>query len=334
MNDKKCTGCGSILQTLNKDKDGYVSEKVISSALLCERCFKIKNYGVYSVADTRIDYEKIIYDIDKTSADVVFLIDILNLNKETIKFLEYFKKRVYVILTKRDLIPKSVSDKKLIKYFKENYYDTDFVMCVSSISRKNIDEFYNKINKDKVRKLYVVGLTNSGKSTFINALMGSVGLLPNITVSSIPNTTLDYINIKLNDKLTIIDTPGFIMENSIYKFLSLKSVVDITPKKEIKVHLYQLKEGWSILVEDIIRIDYIKGVQNSFCFYMNNDLKYEKIKTKTNDKLKVLPKLNIELDGKKDIVINGVGFIKIVKPANVVVYTLDEKLVSVRSSMI
>ena len=55
---------------------------------------------------------------------------------------------------------------------------------------------------------------------------------------------------------------------------------------------------------------------------------------KTNEKLKMLPKKNIHIKGNEDVVINGLGFIKIVKETDIVVYTLDEKLISVRNKMI
>ena len=58
------------------------------------------------------------------------------------------------------------------------------------------------------------------------------------------------------------------------------------------------------------------------------------MKIKTRDDLKALPKKNIHLNGEEDIVINGLGFIKVTKECDVVVYTLDENLISVRKSMI
>ena len=67
---------------------------------------------------------------------------------------------------------------------------------------------------------------------------------------------------------------------------------------------------------------------------MSNSLKYNRMKIKTRDDLKALPKKNIHLNGEEDIVINGLGFIKVTKECDVVVYTLDENLISVRKSMI
>ena len=40
----KCKGCGSILQNENVNLEGYVTKL---DSTLCERCFRIKNYGDY-----------------------------------------------------------------------------------------------------------------------------------------------------------------------------------------------------------------------------------------------------------------------------------------------
>lgn len=331
--NKKCEGCGATLQTIFKDKEGYVS-KLELNKILCERCFKIKHYGECTVIENARDFKQIINDINSSNAGVVYLIDILNITSESIEFLKYFKNNKFILLTKRDLLPKSVNDKKIIKYFKENFYKEAEVMCVSSFKKLNIDNFLKSVQKYKIDILYIVGLANSGKSSFINALMNSIGNKSTITTSVIPNTTIDYIEIKLNNNLMVIDTPGFILNNSIYNYLNLKDIVKITPKKEIKVKTFQIRPGFSVIVDNILRIDYEKGKLNSFSFYMNNNLDFKKIKITTNDNLKILPKKNIHINVKEDIVISGLGFIKIVNEADVVVYTLDENLISVRKNMI
>ena len=52
---KKCLGCGSILQTDDVDKEGFVKSNVYAKSDYCERCFKIMHYGEYSVLDKKID---------------------------------------------------------------------------------------------------------------------------------------------------------------------------------------------------------------------------------------------------------------------------------------
>lgn len=332
MNDR-CIGCGAKFQHTDIKKIGYVKDTVVSPTY-CERCFKIKNYGRIDTISIPSEYEKIIYDIDHDKeAGVIFLIDILNITSDSVKYLKYFSNKIFVVLTKRDILPKSVKDKKIISYFKSHYFDTDNIMCVSSNKNKNIDNFLNQLHTLNLNKFYCVGATNSGKSTFINTLFKSKGLAGNIVTSSVPNTTCDYINLNI-DGINIIDTPGFITENSIYNFLKFEDVDKIIPKKEIKVRTIQIRPGYSCIIDNILRIDYVEGALNSFSFYINNNLKYEKVKLDKNDKLKVLPKKNLKINPNEDILINGLGFIKIVKEAKVVVYTLDEKMISKREKMI
>jgi ribosome biogenesis GTPase A len=50
-----------------------------------------------------------------------------------------------------------------------------------------------------------------------------------ITTSLLPNTTVDLIKVKINDSLTLIDTPGILDDGNIINYLD---------KKEIK-KLYQ-----------------------------------------------------------------------------------------------
>lgn len=332
---RNCIGCGSRLQSLNISREGYVRENKVKTAEYCERCYKIKHYGEFSILQENIDFENLIKKINEDEeSSVVFLIDLLNVNLEAINYIKKFKNKIYILLTRRDLLPKSVKDNKLISYFKENFYNTDDIMVISSVKKYNIDAFLNMIKKDNVKKLYVAGLTNSGKSTFINALLGSIGKVPTVTTSALPNTTANFITIDFNENLIIVDTPGFVLDNSIYNFLNFEEVGKLTPKKEIKVKTYQIKPGETIIVADMFRIDYLSNYKNSFSFYMNNNLEYTRMKSKNTDKLKALHKINLHMNGEEDIVINGVGFIKVVKPCDVYVYAMDERLVSKRNKMI
>ena len=206
-------------------------------------------------------------------------------------------------------------------------------MCVSSVKNYNIDTFINKIRKDNVKRIYIVGFTNAGKSTFINHILTSNLMKPTITTSSIPNTTASYITIKLDSKLTIVDTPGFIDNNAIYNFVDYSKVVKFYPKHEIKVKTFQVRSGYAIIVNDILRIENVSDKSNSFSFYMNDRLRFEKVKAK-NDKLKILPNMTYDINEISDIVINGLGFVRITKVGSVKVHTLDTKLLIKRKSMI
>ena len=331
---KKCIGCGSVLQTENVDLEGFVRSSVYDKSEYCERCFKIMHYGEYSVLDKKIDTDGIIRNINSDIyADVAFLIDVLNINENLKKTINRFKNNKYILITKKDVLPKSLKEKKLIEYVRKNICDTENIMCISAVKNYNIDAFMRKITHDGVRRLYIVGFTNSGKSTFINHMLSSNLKQPVITTSSIPNTTASFITIKLNSKLTIVDTPGFIDNNAIYNFVDYHKVVKYYPRKEIKVKTFQVRSTYSVVINDFLRIENIGKKSNSFSFYMNDKLRYEKVKEK-NDKLKTLPSVSYEFDEPTDILINGLGFIRVTKPGSVKIYVLDAKMVSKRKSMI
>ena len=108
--------------------------------------------------------------------------------------------------------------------------------------------------------------------------------------------------------------------------------IKLYPKKEIRVKTFQIRNGYSIVINDIFRIDNL-GKGNSFSFYMSDKLRYEKVKFK-NEKLMILPSVSIETNECTDVLVNGLGFIRITKPGKFKIYTLDEKMISIRKSMI
>ena len=186
----------------------------------------------------------------------------------------------------------------------------------------NIDHLLNRIKFFQVTKqVYVVGHTNAGKSSLINKLIKNYSdSKQELTISPLPSTTLNLINIEIIDYLTIIDTPGLIDEGSITNYVDNELLKIITPKKEIKTKTYQLRRGQSIIIGDLVRIDYVDGEKNSFTLYISNDIKTKRIISSRHDDLKNLAKRTYQLPFNQDIVIKGLGFIKVVNRGVVDIY--------------
>ena len=210
MTNKKCTGCGAVLQHYNEALEGYVKEEVFENADICERCFRIKNYGDYKcVIKDNNTFLNIIKDIPKNDL-VVLVMDLFNLPKDVSIITNNINNPILLVLTKRDILPKIIYEEKLLDYIDKynlNYKDK---IIVSSNKNYNMDLLINKINKNKTSdKIYVVGFTNAGKSTLINKLIYNYSdNVPNITTSMLPSTTLNSIEIRFDDNTTFIDTPG------------------------------------------------------------------------------------------------------------------------------
>lgn len=330
--NKVCIGCGSKLQTLDKNKEGYINPKVYEKATLCERCFKIKYYGEAYVTDNPKDKTSLIKMINDSKKSVVYLVDTLTISKESLSVIDSLSNKVYLVLTKRDLLPKSVKNSKLKEYISNLTLIKD-VFVISALKNNGVTELYNELIKNNEKSVYVIGYTSSGKSTFINKLLTLNGKSGNITTSSLPNTTLECINIKLNDKLTLIDTPGFVSENSSYNFIDVDIYKKLLPKSVIKPKVYTIKKDFMIILGDILRIENNSNEDVNLVFYFKNEIKLNKMRSIKNELLKDKDKLDVKVSD-KDIVLEGLGYIKVVGYANLTMYTLNKKMISVRNKMI
>lgn len=309
---KKCVGCGINLQTKNKDIEGYVDD---INKEICERCFKLKHYGEYKeVTLDNKDYQNILDNIPSDSL-VVYLTSVLNLNLE---YIEKFN-NVIIVLTKKDLLPKSVKDYKLINYISKmtsNYKDIE---VISSIKNYNLDNLMNKIKQYKNnQEVYFIGMTNSGKSTLINKIIKNYSDNKlEVTTSIYPSTTLNKIELNIND-LKIVDTPGLLSKGSILNDLSQKEIKKITPKKEIKPRSYQLKGNNSLIIDNKIRVDFLGD--NNITIYIANNINIVKTRL-SNNTLKETRVKELSLKENKDIVIEDLCFIKLTKESKVNIYT-------------
>ena len=325
--NKKCIGCGTLLQDENKEKEGYVDNLEKD---LCQRCFKLKHYGEYKiVSKDNNDYKKIINNISKDSI-VVYICDIFYLNLDNINLFD----KVLLVLTKRDTLPKSIIDDKIKKYIKKRYNNIIDIEIISSINNYNLDNLLSKLYKYSNKEIYFVGNTNSGKSTLLNKIIKNyTSSNIEITTSMYPSTTLDIINININNNLTIIDTPGLINENSIINNLPNNYIKRFNIKKEVKPRTFQIKDTGSIIIDEIIRIDYNTKEINSMTVYINNGINVKRI-GKNNDILKDKYVNKVKLQKNKDVVIDDICFIKFTKEVELNIYLIDETTIKTRDNLI
>lgn len=332
--DKYCSGCGVLLQDENILEEGYTASLEND---ICQRCFRMKNYGEYQVSTkSNEEYIEILKSIDDTKDLVIYMTDVLNLDKDLTWIREYIHNKIILVLNKRDVLPKSVKDEKLINYIKEICPLFEDVVVISTEKNYNIDLLLNKVKKyQTTKKVYVVGHTNVGKSSLINKLIKNYSENnSNLTISPLPSTTLNKIEIELNETLTFVDTPGLVDRENLVNYVDVDELKKIQPKKEIKPKTYQIKKGQCIVIDKHFRIDYVEGEKNSFTVYASNSLKIKKYNAVKCQLLKDLSTKEMEVGYREDIVINGLGFIKIVDKANVLVYVDKNVDVFARKSLI
>lgn len=330
---KHCLGCGIRLQDENLLKLGFT---VDINNDLCMRCFRLKNYGEYeSVSSSNVHYEQILNGVNRSRDLVLYVVDLLNLPNNLKDIKKYLKNDIILVLNKRDLLPLSVKDEKIIEYIKNLEVDFKDIVIVSSEKNYDMDLLMSKIKKyQKTENVYVCGYTNAGKSSLISKIIKDYGDGDvNLTISPLPSTTLNKVNIPISDKLILIDTPGIIDNRNLINFVDKKMYKRLNSKKEIKTRTYQLSARESLLIGDMIRLDYLEGDRNSLTFYIPNEIKITRIGFK-NDKMRDIPKTENNVLFGEDLVVNGLGFIKIVAACKINVYINKDVEVYTRKSMI
>lgn len=239
------------------------------------------------------DFLKLISQISGREGLVVYLVDIFDFSGSWVPGLQRFigKNPVLMVGNKLDLLPKSTNPNKLTSWLRRSAKDLGLrpldVLLMSAEKNLGIDQVIEKMNYyRKGKDIYIVGVTNVGKSTFINHLIRAVGQEDaTITTSHFPGTTLDFIGIPLDDGQMLYDTPGIVNLHQAAHFISEKDYSQVMPTKEIKPVVFQLNEEQTLFIGGMGRIDYIGPGRRSLIVYASNRLTVHRTRTDHADDL-------------------------------------------------
>lgn len=297
----KCVGCGIKLQEKDKNELGYTPNL---NNELCERCFKLKNYNILTNKGINIDNDKLINKINELNTCVLFLVDFINLDSEVIDAYKKIKSKKILIITKADIIPKNIKYQKLIQNIKNIYDIKEDLILTSSKTKLNIKTITKLCLEEK--NICLAGFTNAGKSSLINALVGS-----DITVSKKSNTTQDFIKLNV-DGINIYDAPGF-MSN-----INRENI----PRSIIRPITYQFPSKHYLLIRDI-KLNILEN--SNFTIYVGNEANIIRRKENENVECKIIVPKN------SDVIIKGFCFINF---KNTCMISLNTKDYEIRPSIV
>lgn len=260
----RCIGCGAVIQTEDKDALGYTPASALNKGLetgelYCQRCFRLRHYNeIAPVSLTDDDFLRLLSHIREANALIVYVVDIFDFNGSIIPGLHRFvgKNPVLLVGNKEDLLPRSLRRSKLTDWLRQQANQAGIrplmTTLVSAKKNHQVEELLATIEKYRQgRDVYVVGVTNVGKSTLINQIIKQrTGVEDLITTSRFPGTTLDKIEIPLDDGHELVDTPGIIHQEQMAHVLPAEDLRLVAPQKEIKPKTYQLDEQQTIFLGD------------------------------------------------------------------------------------
>ncbi len=350
MNEElQCIGCGAVIQTNQPNELGYTPKAALEKGLesgevYCQRCFRLRHYNeIQDVSLTDDDFLRLLNELGQEDALIVNVVDIFDFNGSLIPGLHRFvgNNPVLLVGNKVDILPKSLKKAKMVQWMKERAHEAGLrpveVLLTSAKKANEMEMLLEKIEEYREgRDVYIVGVTNVGKSTLINQIIkNTAGVQDVITTSQFPGTTLDKIEIPLDDGHFLIDTPGIIHRHQMAHYLGKKDLRIIAPTKEIKPKVYQLNEEQTLFLGGLARFDFISGERSSFIAYVSNDVMLHRTKLVKADEFyekhvggllqpprpnevaefPELVRFEFSIKEKTDIVFAGLGWITVTQPA-------------------
>ncbi|MCT6858792.1 MAG: ribosome biogenesis GTPase YqeH [Apilactobacillus sp.] len=365
----RCIGCGAVIQTDDPEGLGFTPNSALEKGketgeIYCQRCFRLRHYNEISpVSLTDDDFLRLLNQIRDADALIVYLVDVFDFNGSLIPGLHRFvgDNPIMLVGNKADLLPNSLKRTKLKDWLRQRANEAGIrpidVELVSAKTNESVDDLLDNINKLREdRDVYVVGVTNVGKSTLINQIIRqNTGIKELITTSRFPGTTLDKITIDLEDGHELVDTPGIIHKEQMAHYLNGKDLKIVQPQKPIKPKVYQLNPAQTLFFGGVARFDYVQGdKKHGFTVYVENNLLIHRTKLENADafyekhfgelltppspeSIEDFPELvrfEFKTNQKSDLVFEGLGWITV--PADVVVAGWAPKGVAVliRKAMI
>ncbi|WP_240666712.1 ribosome biogenesis GTPase YqeH [Longirhabdus pacifica] len=338
-----CSGCGIKLQNEQKHELGYIPEEALTrERLICQRCFRIKHYNDASTSYTLDENEflRILHHVGETDCVIVNIVDIFDIEGSMIRGLSRFiqDQPLIFVVNKFDLLPQSTNPNKIINWIqqlaKEYGLKPEKIELISAKRDSGLENVVHTLESIRNgRDVYVIGATNVGKSTFINGLIRNFSDLDEqLTTSQYPGTTLNKVEIPMDDGSVIVDTPGIVYGDRLTEMIQNKYVQKILPQKMLKPPIYQLNSEQTLFLGSLARFDFKEGERQSFTFYVSNAINIHRTKLEnadelydnhkgkmltppSKDDLASLPALvkhefRIKAGMKQDVVISGLGWIK------------------------
>lgn len=342
LQQPRCAGCGIALQSEHTHTPGYVPEPSLGKeSAICQRCFRIKHYNeASSVTVDQDEFLQLLGGIASTESLVVHIVDIFDFQGSMISGLQRFvgNNPVLLVVNKIDLLPRVTNWNRLRnwvqKQAKENGLKVADVVLCSARRNTGFDRVVEAVNSMRGRRdVYVVGATNVGKSTLINRLISDYSdLKRELTVSRYPGTTLDAVEIPLEDGKSIIDTPGIVYSSRLTEIIPRGDLAAVLPDKPLKPVTYQLNEKQTLFFGSLVRFDFVEGDRQSFTVYVSGALPIHRTKMERADELyaehrgvmlsppnledlESMPpwtrhRLRIQPNTEQDVFISGLGWIQ------------------------
>ncbi|KAK3239253.1 hypothetical protein CYMTET_50804 [Cymbomonas tetramitiformis] len=302
---KPCYGCGALLQMKLPDKAGYVVPEKFKlkrhhrqlGTVLCSRCDKLNNGAMLNAvagqagapmnAKGLVSPDELrdnLRPLRSKKALVVLVVDTLDFNGSFMPRVRDLvgSNPILLVCTKYDMLPKGTDPLDVIGWIEDRASGRNLslagVLLLSGQTGEGIERAVGTVlSERRGRDVYVLGVANVGKSTFISAFMremkqrdmgvrAAARRLP--TASAMPGTTLGVIPISAfgNTKSKLWDTPGVLIHHRLSALLKEDELKQLSPWRKLRpfvpAPLPEDGTGASYQWGAVMRVDVMEAPQN------------------------------------------------------------------------
>lgn len=281
MSEWRCIGCGGPLQNTDPDAPFYTPKTYEKNVpIYCERCYKIRHYGQIKPSFVS---ESVILNtlstVEKRPGILVLVADALDFYGSMHPYFNELShhKRTLLIVNKIDVLPKSKRREKMrhayLAMAQDQGLSVDKIMLVSALKKTEIDTMIERMLALSMgQDITLVGVSNVGKSSILNAILGAqTGQNNQVTTSFESQITQGLIPFRLKDQ-TLYDTPGLSSHHSYRYYVSGESLRMIMPFKEIKPIVFQSVAGRSFFIGGFAYVSFDADQTGQMVSYFANPL--------------------------------------------------------------
>ncbi len=233
---------------------------------------------VIIILDSRVPNSSLNPQLDKliTNKEKIYLMNKSDISDEKVnkEWLRHFENKNFTVVENN-----SIKNKKNKKLFD----------CISKVENKIRIKFEKKGFKNKTIRILVVGVPNTGKSTFINYLTKK----KSVKTGNKPGVTRGKQWIKIKNKYEILDTPGILwpnLNNDKIKYnLAVTGLIKDNIIDDVELSMYLLKYLKTYYIEILkdrynLKANEYKGVEdilekisrNKGYLLKDNEIDYER----------------------------------------------------------
>ena len=282
---RRCYSCGAILQSEDKDAEGYIKPEVLNQehrvgeVYFCDKCYTEQSYSLTPTQPSLEEgYLSMLEDAQASDALIVYVIDAFSFEasfvKEVAETIQGLP--ILVIANKRDLLPKSVKDETLKIYFAHRfrasgiYANPEDVVLTTLSSNSDVLEIAKMIEERRRRHdVYIIGASGAGKTFFLNAYLRSYknSSSQEISLSNYPGTDLRVMQIPLDNSSMMYDTPGIPTDNSVTSRMDSANLRVAYPSTPVKARLLSFIEKDAVAIGGLAIFELLKGERTAVKFY-------------------------------------------------------------------